>query len=1062
MSVKRESFDYFVLSNSNIKSHPDNWPNHFVNVPATPLILDDSINWEVALHSLQMCPKVNGPLTKAAEYEVIAKYNDFPVGTGGFKDTGKASFKGPVNSTIPYSTTQEFLRRYKNALESLKSSEPLFEVTLAVNQETGQVINPPVYLFSFDEIAAQSCPTCNVTIKVNKALAKVLRIINCNDQCIKPLLTFLPLTSPSTNHAMGYFSLTLDNWNSKTGSMHEHTYAIPHTLHRGLFKYMENMIASMNKDLQTDETPVKLTIWVKHPPEKQQIFFAVSIDISALYQLRENPMKVEYIGNRTEPSILATVRFSAPLAKTLGYTRGNSQAVLTIRNMYKDADISHWSHHPTGHWIDMSQGSPLQDSGGNCAMYGKTTFKSSGTNHLYKGDTMTLTWVFPYEVPPQHFLPPRYRNLGSSSQPHVDIAALNGQINIHLHDLLDELLGHDETLLRSAAMTRLQDPNARMTKVALDTLIYKPIRGGTRNITQLEISLTDEFGVLLDLPESKTTCILSFRPMLRRGTSDISMQVTCNERHKLHNPWKLDNDPNWKVALTEVTFPMKWKNIEQQDNAIIVEVEYVYMQQTVQPKFDRVLHTQLGYNESTRTFAAVDKVGSPVHGPPPVKAGEQPGLKHIFTISLPKGAYGRRSLVQYINDRLLNTDYKVCIYHGLQHNHLFAPQIKIDSNPIQIIMKTFTYNYYEHVALDINAKDNATEETLEKARMAARPVTSTEYETATTLLRSEYYRFHITFKGELAVVLGTQSDTKFSSPWPPEGWYESTNFDLTPRLQQHFNYPGGPRDGEIIIGDAIRQCRSFQRPFTSQPLLRVWEAGFDNRTGATADQNLISRINDVCQAETDNDFGAGFEVVSADGVQGDSGFRKGAFLSIKQCHRECVVSLALSAEMTHLLALPKQVTLRRDMDEEEVSNLKIQRSFTDTKYIFPMAPNMIVEETVTQNNVKSVTHTFSNVIDTQSGYDTFFIYMDDIVSSSPVGDADSAILTWILPGEVKNWEEEGDTRFIQVSEPQYMKVRPQTVINEFTVMICNEMGEPVDFQGQKACATLHFQNAFDT
>ena len=143
--------------------------------------------------------------------------------------------------------------------------------------------------------------------------------------------------------------------------------------------------------------------------------------------------------------------------------------------------------------------------------------------------------------------------------------------NIHCPNLVQD------NLLR--AVSRPQPASGKvMSDIPMRHLHYKKLVPGTKRIQDFDIQFKDEHNEPVTFgSKGKTIMMLNFRPEKRFRLSHFNVNVPCQVKHTLQIPKKLDTTDEWEVALMDLSYPEKWKNVHYKELSFTIGIEGKYV-----------------------------------------------------------------------------------------------------------------------------------------------------------------------------------------------------------------------------------------------------------------------------------------------------------------------------------------------------------------------------------------------------------------------------------------------------------------------------------------------------
>ena len=101
-----------------------------------------------------------------------------------------------------------------------------------------------------------------------------------------------------------------------------------------------------------------------------------------------------------------------------------------------------------------------------------------------------------------------------------------------------------------------------MSDIPMRHLHYKKLVPGTKRIQDFDIEFKDEHDDPVTFgSKGKTIMTVNFRPVKRLRLSHFNVNVPCQRKHTLQVPKQLDTTDEWEVALMDLSYPEKWKNV---------------------------------------------------------------------------------------------------------------------------------------------------------------------------------------------------------------------------------------------------------------------------------------------------------------------------------------------------------------------------------------------------------------------------------------------------------------------------------------------------------------------
>ena len=125
---------------------------------------------------------------------------------------------------------------------------------------------------------------------------------------------------------------------------------------------------------------------------------------------------------------------------------------------------------------------------------------------------------------------------------------------------------HCPNLVQGNVLRGVSRPQSSGDKVMSDIpmrhLHYKKLVPGTKRIQDFDIEFKDEHDEPVTFgPKGKTIMTVNFRPVKRMKLSHFNVNVTCKVKHPLTVPKQLETVDKWEVALMDLSYPEKWKNV---------------------------------------------------------------------------------------------------------------------------------------------------------------------------------------------------------------------------------------------------------------------------------------------------------------------------------------------------------------------------------------------------------------------------------------------------------------------------------------------------------------------
>ena len=143
--------------------------------------------------------------------------------------------------------------------------------------------------------------------------------------------------------------------------------------------------------------------------------------------------------------------------------------------------------------------------------------------------------------------------------------------NIHCPNLVQD------NLLRAVSRPQPSSKTKVMSDIPMRHLHYKKLVPGTKRIQDFDIQFKDEHNEPVTFGQKgKTIMTVNFRPEKRFRLSHFNVNVPCQVKHTLQVPIKLDTTDEWEVALMDLSYPEKWKNVHYKELSFTLGMDGKY------------------------------------------------------------------------------------------------------------------------------------------------------------------------------------------------------------------------------------------------------------------------------------------------------------------------------------------------------------------------------------------------------------------------------------------------------------------------------------------------------
>ena len=143
--------------------------------------------------------------------------------------------------------------------------------------------------------------------------------------------------------------------------------------------------------------------------------------------------------------------------------------------------------------------------------------------------------------------------------------------NIHCPNLVQD------NLLQAVSRPQPSSKTKVMSDIPMRHVHYKKLVPGTKRIQDFDIEFKDEHNEPVTFGDKgKTIMTVNFRPVKRFRLSHFNVNVPCQVKHTLQVPKQLDTTDEWEVALMDLSYPEKWKNVHFKELSFTIGIDGKY------------------------------------------------------------------------------------------------------------------------------------------------------------------------------------------------------------------------------------------------------------------------------------------------------------------------------------------------------------------------------------------------------------------------------------------------------------------------------------------------------